>query len=207
MFEFVTAFTGGVMASLSPCVYPLIPITISYFGVEGRAKALTLFLCGKVTMLVVLGLIAVRMGVTFGAAAQFPSVQIGIGAMLLFLGIYSMVGKLPKFFKGVDLMGEKITRSNSGAFVLGLGTTLLVSPCTTPMLYSVLVIVSSSESFLYGALIMASYGLGFSLILSLFGYGFIKKMPRGGKWMSVVNRVSSAGLIVLGVYYIYQGVK
>jgi cytochrome c biogenesis protein CcdA len=202
--EVLTAFLGGLLASLSPCVYPLIPLTLSFLGAAKSVKPVLIFTTGKVITLLLLGVFAVRAGEALGYTSQLPSVQIAMGLFLCIFGTYSFLDKVPPLFSKLNGIGSNFDGS---AFLLGAGSALLVSPCTTPILYSVLVIVATTPSRLYGLTVMFAYAIGFSAILLILGLGLVKKLPKSGTWLKLFHKLSSTALFCLGLYYFYLGFK
>jgi cytochrome c biogenesis protein CcdA len=201
MIEILTAFGGGLLASLSPCVYPLIPITVSFLGRTNSLKPIYVFTAGKIVTLMILGLMAVQASEALGYVSTLPWVQYTVGTVLLVLGTFSYLERLPAMLGKINIYTDKISGS---AFLLGVGSALLVSPCTTPILYSVLMIIATSPSQIYGMSVMLAYSVGFSLLFFLFGIGIVNKLPKLGKYMKYVQKLSSLALIGLGIYYILQ---
>lgn len=207
-----TAFGAGVLASLSPCVYPLIPLTLGYLGQLSKNKSsifksITLFIVGHTLVLVGLGLIASRIGESFGFASQDPMVRISIGALLIVLGIFSLSSKLPAFFDKLNLKTQSLPlhKFNSflGPILLGASTALMASPCSTPILATTLALLATKSGALMGVSLMAVYSIGFLFIFALLGFGIVKasKIPRSGVWMKYVHNLGSLAILAAGIYY------
>ena len=207
----------GVLASLSPCVYPMIPITIGFLGTgvkEQNKKSTVLFyILGQSLSLIAIGMAAVSLGETLGFTSQSPIINFGIGAFLILAGIFSLRGKLPSFLSGWNQKASKIGGTKApgalAAFLLGVSAALIASPCTSPILGGVLAMLASSETWLEGFMLMSLYSFGFSIIFVVLGFGIINtsKLPQSGKWMEKVHKVSSLILLLAGVYYLYSGLN
>lgn len=207
-----TAFGAGVLASLSPCVYPLIPLTLGYLGQLSKNKAslgisLFSFIAGHTAVLIILGLLAARLGESFGFASQDPMVRIGIGVFLIVVGIFSLSSRLPAFFDKLNMKTQNVDfkKFNSfvGPFLLGASTALMASPCSTPILATTLTLLASKSGAFQGVVLMSVYSVGFLFIFALLGFGVVKasKLPRSGAWMKYVHTLGSLAIIAAGLYY------
>lgn len=218
ILQMLTAYGAGFLSSLNPCVYPLIPITIGFFGRKelGKHAARTqkvqigFYVLGQVVTLTTLGVVAVKLGETFGFTSESKYLNIFLGIFLSSLAVYSWVGKLPgvvnKFNHKFSNLGDGHSNSYIEAFLLGLGSALVTSPCTTPMLSGVLTLMATNTQVVQGTVMMFFYALGFSSFLALISLGVlnIKKLPKAGRWMKYTNKFSSALLLVVGIYFILK---
>lgn len=214
--QVASAFGAGMLSSVSPCVYPIIPVTLGYLGMQSdgsKRNRVIAFVGGQTLGLILLGLVAVWMGEALGFSSQLPAVQVGLGALLLLAGGLSILGRMPSFTNGWNRVtsfswAAKLNPSLA-AFFFGFGSVLLLSPCTTPILSSVLALVASNATAFFGAGLMVAYSLGFSIVFLLLGLGFLKagSLPRSGSWMQAVQRVGAAVLVFAGSYYLYTGIR
>jgi thiol:disulfide interchange protein DsbD len=202
------AFGAGVATSLTPCVYPMIAITVSVFGArqaKSRGEGALLssaFVLGMAALFVPLGLIAAKTGGLFGAALSSPLVLIGLA--LLFAGLAaSMFGAFE-----LDLpSGLKTRLSNMGgvgvrgAFVLGMISALIAAPCTGPVLGALLTWVSSTGDLVRGALGLFAYALGLGLLFWLVGT-FAVTLPKSGRWLGWVKSVFGIVMLSAAIYYV-----
>ncbi len=214
-FPVLAAFSAGLLASLSPCVYPLIPITVGFLGTNSAtgAKAsrsrILLFSAGQTLSFVLLGYIAVSLGETFGFSSESRGVRVAIGISLILFGLVSLLGRLPSFalrWNSVSTgFGSKLP-GGLWAFAMGVGSALIASPCSSPVLAGMLTMMASTTTVLQGAALMACYGLGFSLVFVLIGLGLarLKSLPRAGAWMVGFHRASSVVLLIAGGYFLYS---
>lgn len=201
-------FLAGLATSLTPCVYPMIAITVSIFGARsstsrGEAAALsTMFVLGIAALFTPLGLFAATTGGVFGAALANPYVLVGLA--LLFLGLAaSMFGAfdidLPAGLKNrlatVGGVGYK------GAFFLGLCNALIAAPCTGPVLGFLLTWVGTTGNVAFGAVALFTYALGLGLLFWLVGT-FSVSLPKSGQWLEWVKSVFGIVMIVAALYYV-----
>ncbi len=201
-------FAAGVATSLTPCVYPMIAITVSVFGARSsssrREAALlsTAFVLGIAALFTPLGLFAATTGGVFGAALSSPFVAVGLA--LLFLGLAaSMFGAfdldLPAGLKnrlaGIGGVGYK------GAFAIGLSCALIAAPCTGPVLGFLLTWVGTSGNVAFGALALFTYALGLGLLFWVVGT-FSVSLPKSGQWLEWIKSVFGVVMVVAALYYV-----
>lgn len=211
LIQIFSSFGAGLFASLSPCVYPMLPITIGYFGrgqLAGKNQRVGFFVIGQVIALTFIGYLAVSLGETFGFSSESKWINGFLGVFLILMGLVSWRGQLPSFFNKWNNKAANLnhTQSNFGSFVLGVGSALVTSPCTTPILSGVLVMMATSSTVVKGTSLMFFYSLGFSSLLALISLGLVnlKKLPQSGQWMEWVNKISSIVLVVAGAYYCFR---
>src|SRR6266498_1638911 len=167
LFAFAVAFAGGVATSLTPCVYPLIPITVSIFGARkattrGEAALLSgLYVLGIAAMYSSLGIAAALTGKAFGSVMQNPWV-IGLVALVLAAMAASMFGafelRLPLSWQArLNHVGGA---GRASAFAMGLVSGVVAAPCTGPVLGAALTFVAAKGSVAFGFAIMFVYALG-----------------------------------------------
>jgi thiol:disulfide interchange protein DsbD len=207
-------FAGGVALNLTPCVYPMIPITVSYFG--GRAAAGTtqgktrLFVHGLCYLLglaftnSVLGVIAALTGSLMGAVLQHPAVLIAVAAVLVvfstsLFGLWEL--RLP------SRLTQAAAKSYSGYFgslFMGLTLGVVAAPCIGPFVLGLLTWVASMASPWLGFIVFftLSIGLGLPLfILALFS-GQLQRLPRSGGWMLWVRKLMGWVLVGMAAYFL-----
>jgi thiol:disulfide interchange protein DsbD len=202
------AFAAGVATSLTPCVYPMIAVTVSVFGArqaKRRSEGMLLssaFVLGMAALFVPLGLIAAETGGLFGAALASPVVLIALAILFTALAA-SMFGAF-----ALDLpYGLKTRLSNMGgvgvrgAFVLGMVSALIAAPCTGPVLGALLTWVSSSGDKMIGALGLFAYALGLGLLFWVVG-SFAITLPKSGRWLGWVKSIFGVVMLTAAVYYV-----
>jgi thiol:disulfide interchange protein DsbD len=203
-------FAGGMALNLTPCVYPLIPITVSYFGGRsgaGQGQLVSHGLCylaGLAVTKSVLGVIAALTGGLMGALLQNPLI-LGLVAGVLVFFASSLFGlwdlRLPQ---GLTRMATKSYSGYLGSLFMGLTLGLVAAPCIGPFVLGLLTWVASMGSPWLGFVIFftLSLGLGTPLfVLALFS-GRIDKLPRSGEWMLWVKKLMGWVLIGMAAYFI-----
>jgi len=202
------AWLGGILVSLTPCVYPMVAVTVSVFGArqaKSRFEGIFLslvFVAGIVAMFVPLGVAAGLTGNLFGAALQSRWVIAGIS--LLFIAMaFSMFGAfefaLPSSWTNrLATMGGIGLR---GAFVLGLVSGLVAAPCTGPVLTGILAFIAKTRSVALGASSMAAFAIGLGLPFFLVG-AFAVQLPKSGRWMVHVKSVFGIVLLIVAIYFL-----
>jgi len=204
----VGAFAGGLLTCLTPCVYPMIAITVSVFGAKqasSRRQAVFLslaFVLGIAVLFTTLLVGAALTGSLFGAALQKWWVNVGI-AIVMGAMAASMFGAfeltLPEgVMQRLSTVGGV---GYGGAFALGLVSSLIAAPCTGPVLTGVLLWIGKTQSVVLGALVGLSYSLGLGLPFFLVG-AFAVGLPKGGKWMVAVKSFFGTVLLVCALYFL-----
>lgn len=202
------ALLGGLLVSLTPCVYPMIAITVSVFGARqtkshwhglGLSGA---FVLGIVAMFTPLGVVAGLTGSLFGAALQSPWVLSTIAVLFLAMSA-SMLGAfelaLPSSL--TNRLAEVGGVGPKGAFGLGLVCGLIAAPCTGPVLTGILTWIANTQSAGAGAFAMAAFSLGLGFPFLLVGT-FAVQLPKSGLWMVHVKSVLAIVLAVVALYYL-----
>lgn len=202
-----SAFVVGLMTAATPCVYPMIAITVSVFGArrETRGRAMwlsTAFVLGLAALFVPLGLFAGLTGTVAGRLAGSPWVQ-GFEAVLMLGMALNMFGlfeiSLPSSVQDrLSLVGGLGAR---GAFLVGFATGPIAAPCATAGLVGILDYVFQQRDVAGGGLALFAYSLGLGLPFWLVG-AFSLGLPKPGVWMDRVKSVFGVVLVVLGFYYL-----
>ncbi|MGZ3407827.1 MAG: cytochrome c biogenesis protein CcdA, partial [Polyangia bacterium] len=168
LFAYASVFVGGFLTSLTPCVYPLIPITVSLFGARGddvprrRAIALaSLYVGGIGVMYAALGVGSALAGRAFGTFMANPWVMAPIAALFVVMAV-SMFGAfelaLPSAWQ--QRLSSVGGRGFFGAFTMGLVGGIIAAPCTGPVLASILAYVATTKSVMLGGSLLVTYALG-----------------------------------------------
>lgn len=205
------SFAGGVLASFTPCTYPMMPITVAFIGGKARGSKrkgffLSLFFVfGMAIVYSSLGIFAALTGQLFGAITSSPWTFLVVGNICLFFGLVMLEAvplSPPGFlnrFKVTDFAGHDIFSS----IVLGGASALVVSTCTTPILGVLLTLVATKHHVMWGIgmLFAFSYGLGSLVIIVGTFTGLLTSLPRSGIWMLRVQRVFGVLMILAAEYF------
>jgi thiol:disulfide interchange protein DsbD len=206
---YVLVFLGGVLTSLTPCVYPLIPITLSIFGARGgsvgRGRAMALassYVGGIGVMYSSLGVGSALAGKAFGTFMASPYVMVPIAATFLAMAA-SMFGafelNLPQ---GLQMRLSQLGGTGfSGAFVMGLVGGIIAAPCTGPVLASVLTYVATTRSVAFGGSLLFTYALGMGLLFFVLAAS-AASLPRSGAWMEAVKSVFGVVMVVAALFFL-----
>jgi thiol:disulfide interchange protein DsbD len=202
-------YLGGLALNLTPCVFPLIPITVAFFGGQvGRSPMGTfglssLYVLGMATTYSLLGVAAALTGSLFGAALQNPLV-LGFVALVMVLLALSQFGLYEFRLPGTS--GLTSRRGAFGAYIMGLVVGLVAAPCIGPFVVALLAAVAREGDPLLGfwKFFVLSLGLG-TPYLFLGGFsGGISRLPRAGEWMEGVKHVFGIVLLVMAAYFLGQ---
>ena len=213
LLAFVAAYAGGLLASLTPCVYPMIPITVGVIGnsniggskLRGFLLSLT-YITGIAITYAGLGMFAAVTGRFFGTINTSPWSFLIVGNIILLLGLGMLdVFKLPTF---APHMSTKI-KGIPGVFVVGMASGLVAGPCTAPVLGALLAYVASTGNLFLGASLLFIFSFGMGTILIVVGTfsGMLASIPRSGNWMVIIKKTMGVLMIGLAEYFLVQSGK
>ena len=215
-------FIGGVLTSLTPCIYPMIPITAAIVGgtsvsedgsavrvSKWRPAILTfMYVIGLALVYSILGLFAGMTGTLFGTVSTNPWLYFTM-ANLLVVASLAMLDVLP-----VRVPNAILARASSagtagrasGAFTMGAMSGLVAAPCSAPVMAAVLTWVSTTKSAVLGFLYLFVFSLGMCTLLVVVGLGSgsFARLPRAGLWMVWVKRFFALVMIAVAEYYLVK---
>ncbi len=201
LLALLLVFLAGMGASLTPCVYPMIPITMAIIGAKGGGKAkgfaLSLMLVlGMAVTYTTLGVVAAKSGAAFGAFAQRPGFLIPVSLIFAVFAL-SLFGafeiNLPQGLQN-RLQGGGPRKGYVGAFLMGLVLGPLAAPCVGPIIGAVLVGIAQQGNVVLGALKLFTFTLGMGVLFMLVGT-FSAGLPKSGDWLTRFKHIM--GLVVL----------
>ena len=208
---FLLVFAGGILTSLTPCVYPLIPITVSVFGANESAGLFKSFLLsivyvlGIVVTYSILGVAVASTGAVFGQIMANPWVVGFISLILVSLGL-SMFGvfeiRLPYAVQNrLNTVGGT---GFAGGFAMGTVAGVIAAPCTGPALAVVLTYIATTGSLFLGFWLMFTYAFGMGLLFIGIGTfsGLLSALPRSGGWMYILENIFGIAIITMALYFL-----
>jgi cytochrome c-type biogenesis protein len=205
-------FGAGVVTSLTPCIYPMIPITAGLIsGSAGAAPSrrrtigLTLtYVTGLALFYALLGLVAGLTGTLFGTVASNPWVRFAIGNLLLLFGL-AMLDVFPVSAprRLLAWAGGLGGGSYPAVFLLGTTSGIVAAPCGAPAFAAVLTWVATTRSGVLGFIYLFVFSLGMTALLAVVGIssGALAALPRSGPWMVWVKRGAGVILLAMAEYY------
>jgi thioredoxin:protein disulfide reductase len=201
------AFGAGVLTSFTPCVYPMIAITVSVFGARQAKSRLegallsTAFVGGMIALFTPLGVVSAMTGMAFGSWLANPVVivlfVVLFGAMALSMfGAFDLT--LPPALQ--NRLAQVGGLGYRGAFLLGLVTGLIAAPCTGPVVAVLLAWVAASGDVVVGASSFALYAFGLGLLFWVVGT-FAVSLPKSGRWLEGVKGTFGVLMLALALYF------
>jgi thiol:disulfide interchange protein DsbD len=208
----VVLFGAGLATSLTPCVYPMIPITAGILGGAGsarrsRGRTLVLtaaYVLGLALVYATLGLLAGLSGTLFGTVSSSPWALFVMGNLLLVFGLALLdVFTVNAPSRLAAWAGRLAGNSVGGVFALGATSGLVAAPCGAPAFAAVLTFVGTTGSALLGFLYLFAFSIGLTALLVAVGLfsGSLAALPKAGKWTLWIKRAGGVLLLVMAEYY------
>ena len=225
------AYIGGILSSLTPCIYPMIPITIGVVGgiqthhEERNPRGILMrgiaYVAGMAIIYAFLGVLAGLTGRVFGSFTNTPKWYIGLSLFMSFSALMMMdvipfdpQGMLDRLKRAMGLSSASKLNTEKeatlvGAFVLGASSGFIAAPCTTPVLSAILAYIAQTQSVMLGLglMIFFAFGLGTLLIAIAAFAGSIRKLPRAGQWMNVIKIGSGILILAFSNYLMFKAGK
>jgi thioredoxin:protein disulfide reductase len=203
-------FLGGILTALTPCVFPLIPITVAIFSggnaknrSRGKATLLTgIYVLGMAATFVALGSAAALSGKVFGSVLSSPIVSVLLAVFFVVLA-FSMFGAFDLALpSGLTQRLNRVGGAGfGGAFSMGLVAGLVAVPCTGPVLASILAYVAVHQSVQLGALLLFLYAIGVGVPFLIIGALSIS-LGKSGPWMDAVKSLVGIVLLAMALSYL-----
>ncbi len=209
---YAAAFGAGLLMTLTPCVYPMIAITVSVFGAGQQAKSKARgamlsasFILGMAALFTVLGVASAISGAVFGKYLSNPWVVGGVA--LLFVTLSSSMFGAFEMTLPSSLNNKLATVGGigfGGAFVLGLVSALVAAPCTGPFTTGLLLWIATTKNILIGGSVMFTMALGLGMPFFVVGT-FAVSLPKGGAWMLGVKWIFGVLLAAFALNFLRNG--
>jgi thiol:disulfide interchange protein DsbD len=215
LLALATLFGAGLLTSLTPCVYPMIPITASVIAGtarEGQSRrrtaGLTLtYAVGMAMLYAILGAVAGMTGSLFGSVSSSPWALLGIGNLLLLFALVMFdVLPVPVPRRLMQWAGSREGGSYGAAFLLGAASGVVAAPCGAPAFAVVLTWVAATQAGLMGFVYLFVFSLGMTALLVAVGLfsGTLTLLPRSGRWMVWIKRAAAIAMIAMAQFYFVQ---
>ncbi len=201
------AFFAGLISSLSPCVLSMLPMNLAYIGsskIYNKSDAFkhaSLFVLGVSVLMALLGAFSSLAFAVFTEYKTYIYIVVGVFILLMSLAVLEWI-KLP-----LPQLVTKMPEANP--FVIGLVFALVSSPCSSPVLFAVLGAASALNSWLDAMLVMLAFSIGYTVVIFLacFSAGIVKQLAWFKQHNKLVMNISAVVLALLGLAYIYTGIK
>ena len=214
LFVFLMVFLGGVLTCFTPCIFPMIPITLAVIGATGTHHSRwqnflvsCVYVLGIALTYSILGVVAALTGSLFGSLLGHPAVAVGFAVLFIAMAL-SMYGlyeiQAPAFVR--NRLGTHQTKSRYlGALISGLIAGVVASPCVGPVLVGVLAFVAQSQDPYLGFALLFTFALGMGQLFLVLGAStqFIKRIPKAGPWMNVTKFIFGTAMVGLALFYIH----
>jgi len=215
ILAFLTVYLGGVLVSFTPCVYPVVPITIAYIGAHGTGSKLKGFVLslayvlGMALMYTTLGGIAALSGRLFGQIQTNPLTYFIVANVCVLMGLSMLdVFVLPLMTPALltkTQPAEKI-KGTLGSFLVGAAGELVMGPCTTPVLAVLLSYIAARQNVVLGMSLLFVFAFGMGTLLIILGTfaGLLVSIPKSGRWMVRISHISGWILLAMGEYFLIR---
>jgi len=214
---YAAAFLGGILVGFTPCVYPVLPVTVGYIGCRSGGSRRSAFLLsaayavGMALTYAALGMAAGLTGSVFGEATAHPLSYLVLGNVCILLSLSMFdVFHLPTPTVLARAGGPSIPpRGMGGAFGVGMLSGLVIGPCTAPVLGGLLLYVGASGHPVFGATLLFTFALGMGVPVVALGTfaGILAYLPKAGGWTVKVQRAFGVLLLLAGEYLLLEAGK
>lgn len=208
----IFALLGGVLTSISPCSLASIPLVVGFMAGTGENdtkkafKISLVFSLGMAITYTLLGILAALLSKIFNQAGTLWYIFLGLVMILMALQTFEVINVIPS---------KVLTNKNSkkgyvGALLIGIMAGLFSSPCSTPILVTLLAVVASKGSVLFGSLLLLLYSIGNSILIVVAGTsaGFVGNVMSNksyGKISNIVRIIFGIIILLMGLYFLYIG--
>ena len=212
-FAFVAAYIGGLLVSFTPCIYPIIPLTIAVISAHGSVSKMKGFALSVVYVLgisvtyTILGAVAALSGKLFGQLQTNPWTYFIVGNIFVFMGlsmleVFILPVRTPAFITRLQPENKGLT----GCFLVGAISGLFIGPCTVPVFAVLLSYVAANQNLILGMSLLFTFAFGTGTLLIVLGTftSLLTGMPKSGAWMVRINHLSGWILLAMGEYFLIK---
>ena len=216
VLAYLAVYLGGVLVSFTPCVYPVIPITVAYIGGQSSGSKLKgfvlsiFYVLGMALAYTFLGSFAALTGKLFGQIQTNPWTFFIIANLCILLGL-SMLEvftlPLPSFLTRFQ-PGER-KKGLLGSFLVGAAAGFVLGPCTAPVLAVLLSFVATRQNIIFGMGLLFVFAFGMGTLLIILGTftGLLANVPKAGAWMVRIKKIFGWILVGMGEYFLITAGK
>jgi cytochrome c-type biogenesis protein len=207
------SLAAGIATSFTPCVYPLIPITVGFIGAKGSTTRLRgfylsfMYVVGLALIYSCLGAFAALTGKFFGQIQTNPWVHLVVANLCIIFGL-AMLDVINIQFTWDPLHSAFRMKRRGGmtAMAMGGASALIAAPCTAPVLGILLTFVSTKQNIPLGVTMLFSYAFGMGFLLILIGTftGLLTSLPRSGEWMVRIKKAFGIMMIAVGEHFLIK---
>jgi cytochrome c-type biogenesis protein len=211
ILAYLAAYLGGVFVSFTPCMYPVIPITLAFIGAHGSGSKVKGFVLSIVYVLgmsltyTALGAVAALTGKLFGQIQTNPWTYFIVANICILMGLSMLeVFTLPMRVPGFVTKVQSRRKGLLGSFFIGAVSGLVIGPCTAPVFAVLLSYVATSQDIIFGMSLFFIFALGMGTFLITLGTfaGLLASIPKSGMWMTRINQLSGWILLAIGEYFL-----
>jgi len=211
ILAYLAAYLGGVFVSFTPCMYPVIPITLAFIGAHGSGSKVKGFVISIVYVLgmsltyTALGAVAALTGKLFGQIQTNPWTYFIVANICILMGLSMLeVFTLPVRVPGFVTKVQSRRKGLLGSFFIGAVSGLVIGPCTAPVFAVLLSYVATSQDIVFGMSLFFIFALGMGTFLIILGTfaGLLASIPKSGMWMTRINQMSGWILLAIGEYFL-----
>ncbi len=216
VMAYLAVYLGGVLVSFTPCVYPVIPITVAYIGGQSSGSKLRGFILsifyvlGMALAYTCLGNFAALTGRLFGQIQTSPWTYFIVANICILLGL-SMLEvftlPLPSFL--TRFQPKEKRKGILGSFLVGAASGFVLGPCTAPVLAVLLGFVAARQNIIFGMSLLFVFAFGMGTLLIVLGTftGLLANIPKAGMWMVRTKKIFGWILIGMGEYFLINAGK
>lgn len=207
------SLAAGILTSFTPCVYPLIPITVGLIGAKGSKTRIRgfylslMYVLGLAIVYSSIGTFAALTGKLFGQIQTNPWAYLVVANICIIFGLAMLEVITIQFTQFARFGVTKVkTKGGVSAILLGGTSALIAAPCTAPVLAILLTYVGTKQNIPLGIIMLFSFAFGMGFLLILIGTftGLLTSLPRSGPWMIKIKKGVGIMMIILGEYFLIK---